>query len=221
MYAMMATRPDLAFAISVVSQFMLKHDAMHWMIVKRIMRYLKGNINMRLHIGGQHINLAIYTDAEWADNVEYRRSTSEYIFFVGEGVVSWNSKQQQMVAQSIMEDKYMAMNQCTKEAIWLKNLMKDVGCVQKEATTIMCDNQGSMALAKNPTNHDRSKHINVQYHFIREKIDNTVVKLEYCPMQYMVADIVTKALGKDRHELLSEIMGLEYNSTLQSGSIGK
>ena len=98
----------------------------------------------------------------------------------------------------------MAMNRCTREA-----------------TTIMCDNQGSMALAKNSTNHDRSKHIDVQHHFIREKIENKIVELDYCPTQYMAADILTKALARDRHEFLSEIMGLEYNATSQSGSIGR
>jgi hypothetical protein len=83
----------------------------------------------------------------------------------------------------------------------------------------MCDNHGSMALAKNPTNHNRSKHIDVQHYFIKEKIDNKVVELEYCRTQYMVADILTKVLARDGHELLSEIMGLEYNATSQNGSI--
>jgi hypothetical protein len=115
----------------------------------------------------------------------------------------------------------MAMNRCTMHAISPRQLMEDVGCAQEEATTIMCNNQGSMALAKNPTNHDRSKHIDVQHHSIRKKIENKVLELEYCPTQYIIADIVTKALAKDRRELLSEIMGLEYNATLQSESIGK
>jgi hypothetical protein len=113
------------------------------------------------------------------------------------------------------------MNRCTREAIWLRQLMEDVGCAKEEATTMMCDNQGSMALAKNPTNHDRSKHINVQHQFIREKIENKVVELEYCPTQYMEADILTKALARDRHEMLGEIMGLEYNVISQSWSIGR
>ena len=221
MYAMVATRPDLAFAVSVVSRYMSKPGPMHWMAVKRIMRYLKGTLDMKLRIGGNHINVKGYSDADWAGDVENRRSTSGYVFFVGEGAVSWNSKRQQTVAQSTMEAEYMAMNRCTREAIWLRQLMEDVGCVQEEATTIMCDNQGSMALAKNPTNHDRSKHIDVQHHFIREKIENKIVELEYCPTQYMVADILTKALARDRHEGLSEIMGLENNATSQSGSIGR
>ena len=115
----------------------------------------------------------------------------------------------------------MGMNRCTREAIWLRQLMEDVYCVQEEATIIMCANQGSMALAKNPTNHNRSKHIDVQHHFIREKFENKVIELEYCPTQYMVEDILTKALARDRHEFLSEIMVLKYNATSQSGSIGR
>ena len=115
----------------------------------------------------------------------------------------------------------MAINRCIREAIWLRQLMEDLGCVQEEPTTIMCDNQGSMALAKNPTNHDRSKHIDVQHHFIKKNIENKIVKLKYCPTQYIVTDILAKTLVKIRHELLSEIIGLEYNATLQSGSIGK
>ena len=84
---------------------------------------------------------------------------SRYMVFAGGGVVLWNSKQQ----QSIMEADYMVMSRCTREAIWLRQLMEDVGCIQKEAMTIMCDKQSSMALAKNPTNHDRSKHLDVQH----------------------------------------------------------
>jgi hypothetical protein len=103
MYAMVATRPDLAFAVSVVSRFMSKPGPMHWMAVKRIMRYLKGTLDMKLRIGGKDINVEGYSDADWAGDVENRRSTSGYVFFVGEGAVSWNNKRQQTVVQSTME----------------------------------------------------------------------------------------------------------------------
>lgn len=103
--------------------------------------------------------------------MENRRSISGYVFFVGKGAVSWNSKRQKTVAQSIMEVEYMAMNQRTRKAIWLRQLMKDICCVQEEATTITCDNQGFMAFAKNSTNHDKSKHIDMQHQFTREKIE--------------------------------------------------
>ena len=150
------------------------------------MWYLKGTLNMRLRIGGQHIGIKGHSDADWVDDVKNCRSTFGFVFFVREGAVSWNTKRQQKVTQSTMEAEYMAMNRCMREAIWLRQLMKDVGCVEDDATTIMYDNQGSMAFAKNPTNHDRSKHIDVQYHFISENVKNKIVGLEYSPTQYMI-----------------------------------
>ena len=113
----------------------------------------------------------------------------------------------------------MAASQLAKEAIWLRQLMADVGCVQEEATTIMCDNQGCIAIAKNPKHHSRTKHIDVQHHFIREAIEEKVIDLKYCATEHMVADVLTKALGKDRHLMLSKAMRLESIDTSQSGSV--
>jgi hypothetical protein len=156
MYAMVATRADLAFAVSVVSQFMSKPGPMHWAAVKRIMRYLKGTSDMKLHLGGKGIAMKGYCDADWGGDADGRRSTTGYVFFVGDGAVSWNSKRQPTVALSTTEAEYMAASQSAKEAVWLRQLMADVGCVQEEATTIMCDNQGCIALAKNPKHHSRT-----------------------------------------------------------------
>ena len=114
----------------------------------------------------------------------------------------------------------MAASQCTKEAIWLRKLLADVGLVQEGATTIMCDNQGCMALAKNPTHHSRTKHIDVQHHFIREKLESGEISLKYCPTEDMVADVLTKALAKERHQRLAKEMGLRDRNYLQSGSVG-
>jgi hypothetical protein len=114
----------------------------------------------------------------------------------------------------------MAASQSTKEAIWLRKLLADVGFVQEDATTIMCDNQGCIALAKNPTHHSRTKHIDVQHHFIREKLESGEISLEYCPTEDMVADVLTKALAKDRHQRLSKAMGLQEGNYSRSGSVG-
>ena len=114
----------------------------------------------------------------------------------------------------------MATSQSTKEAIWLRKLLADVGFVQEGATTIMCDNQGCIALAKNPTHHSRTKHIDVQHHFIREKLESEEIRLEYCPTEDMVADVLTKALAKDRHQRLAKAMGLREGNYSQSGSVG-
>lgn len=219
MYAMVATRADLAFAVSVVSQFMSKPGSMHWAAVKRIMRYLKGTLDMKLTLGGKDISLRGYCDADWGGDANTRKSTTGYAFFIGEGAISWNSKRQPTVALSTTEAEYMAASQSAKEAIWLRQLMADVGCVQEAATIIMCDNQGCIALAKNPKHHSRTKHIDVQHHFIREKIEDEVIELLYCPTEHMVADVLTKALGRERHVMLTKAMRLESIDTSLSGSV--
>ncbi len=106
-----------------------------------------------------------------------------------------------------------------KEAIWLRKLMADVGLVQDGATSIMCDNQGCIALAKNPTHHSRTKHIDIQHHFIREKLESGEIGLKYCPTIDMVADVLTKALAKEWHQNLTRSMGLGVLDYLQSGSV--
>ena len=165
MYAMIATRPDLAYPISMVSQHMARLGSKHWIVVKRIMRYLKKTIDVKLCLSGFDIVLSGYCDADYAGDMDDRKSTTGSMFKVGSGAVSWNSKRQ----QTTVEVGYMATSHATKEAIWLRLLTADVGCAQREATTIMCDNQGNISLTKNPTHHSRTKHIDVQYHFIREK----------------------------------------------------
>ena len=220
MYAMVGTRPDLAFAVSVVCQHMSKPGPMHWAAVKRVLRYLKGTLDVKLYLGGEDIALRGYCDADWAGDTNDRRSTTGYVFYVGMGAISWNSKRQPTIALSTVEAEYMAATQCIKEATWLRQLLADVGYVQEEATTIMCDNQGCISLAKNPTHHSRTKHIDVQHHFIREKLDSGVICLEYCPTQDMVADVLTKALAKERHQMLAKAMGLRGCNYSQSGSVG-
>ncbi len=113
----------------------------------------------------------------------------------------------------------MAISQCTKEAIWLKKLMVNVGLVQNGATNIMCDNQGCIALTKNPTHHSHTKHNDIQCHFIREKLESGEIGLKYCPTQDLVADVLTKALTKEQHQNLTRSMGLEVLDYLQSGSV--
>jgi hypothetical protein len=141
------------------------------------------------------------------------------MFKVGLGAISWNSKRQQTTATSTVEAEYMATSHSAKEAIWLRQLMADVGCAQEDATTIMSDNQGSISLAKNPTHHSRTKHIDVQYHFIREKLEMGVIALKYCPTEHMVADVLTKALARDRHQRLAMAFGLKDFGYVQSGSV--
>jgi hypothetical protein len=136
------------------------------------MRYLKGTLDLKLCLGGKDVSLRGYCDADWGGDANERASTTGYVFFVGVGAVSWNHKRQPTIVLSTTEAEYMATSQCTKHAIWLRKLMADVGLVQDGATSIMCDNQGCIALAKNPTHHSHRKHIDIQHHFIREKLES-------------------------------------------------
>ena len=165
------------------------------MAVNWIMRYLKGNLHLKLQLGGQHIKLKGYCHVDWASDVNDRRSTMGYAFSLGDGMVSWSSKRQPTVALSTTEAEYMAASHCTKEAIWLRQLLDDMRCRYDEGTFIMCGNQGNIALAKNPVYHTRTKHIEVQYHFVREKMARGAIVLEYCPIEDMLVDVLWQERG--------------------------
>ena len=148
-YAMEDTRDDSAFAVYNVSQFMLKVDPPHWMAVKGIMRYLKGTLNFKLYLGGTNIALKGFCNADLAGNTNYWRSTMGYVFFfVGVGDILWKCKKQPSIALYTTEAEYMTTSHRIKEIVWLWQLLADVGYVQEGLTSIMCDNQGCIALAK-------------------------------------------------------------------------
>lgn len=164
MYAMLGTRPDLAFAVSVVSRDAFNPNSLHWLAVKRIFRYLKGSLQLQLTFRGPIQVLSGFPDADWAGDHDTRRSTSGYVFNIGSGAISWSSKRQPTVALSSCEAEYMGQTQATKEAISLKSLLAQQDSSLAEgvhAVIIHCDNQGAIALAKNPESHARSKHIDI------------------------------------------------------------
>lgn len=211
MYAMLGTRPDLAYAVSVVSRYSSNPNDKHQKAVKRIFRYLNGTVDLTLTYRGDLMPLNGYTDADWAGDRDTRRSTSGFTFNIGSGALSWQSKRQPTVALSSCEAEYMGQTQATKEAVWLKALLKqlDEAYEAPVATIIHCDNQGAMALAKNPEFHARSKHIGIQHHFVREKISNGDIELKFVPTEQQIADGLTKALPKDRFEAFRRALGLE------------
>ena len=207
MYLMVATRPDIAAAVSIISQFSANPSDQHLQGAKRILRYLRGTAKLRLSLGPnvddqKPLQLVGYSDASWGDDINTRKSTSGYVFYLGKGPISWISKKQSAVALSSTEAEYMAVTQATKEAIWLRRLLAeiDVAVTQEGATLIYQDNQSTIALAKNPVHHARSKHIDIQYHFVREKVEHKEVDLQYIPTEKMIADIFTKPLAKARYE---------------------
>ena len=213
MYAMLGTRPDIAYAVGAVSQYCSNPGRQHWMAVKRIFRYLKGTVNHAIEYkaGG----LIGYSDADWAGSLDDRRSTTGYVFLLAGGSVSWSSKKQPTVALSTVEAEYMALSQATKEGIWIRRFLSEVGigigigATLTDPTVICSDNQGSIALAKNSVYHARTKHIDIRHHFIREKVQDGDVKVVYCETGKMIADALTKGLPKEKHDCFSDRMGLK------------
>lgn len=213
MYAMLGTRPDIAYAVSYCSRFLAKPTEAHRAAAKRIMRYLKATIDLCLVYEGEIEPLTGFTDSDWAGDRETRRSTSGYVFNLGSGAISWSSKRQSSTAISSCEAEYIGQTQATKEAIWLRRLLGELQVADTEghapvATIIYGDNQGAIALAKNPQFHARTKHIDVQHHFVREKQHNGEVDLQYISTDQQVADGLTKALPKDKFEVFRSALGL-------------
>jgi hypothetical protein len=211
MYAMLGTRPDIAFAVSLVSRFASNPDKSHMQAVLRILSYLRGTLDLELVFQGEIQALRGFTDSSWADDLESRRSTSGFVFNIGSGAISWSSKRQPTVALSTCEAEYMAQTVAAKEAIWLRQLLQELPPTDESpyATIIYADNQGAIALARDPKFHARTKHIALRHHFIREKIADGDIELEYVQTSRQMADGFTKALPKDAFYAFRDALGLE------------
>jgi hypothetical protein len=179
--------------------------------VKRIFSYLRGTLDLQLTFRGELTDLVGYSDSDWGGDPITHRSTAGFVFNIGSGAISWSSKRQPTVALSTCEAEYQAQTQAAKEAVWLRSLLQDLNPIERTpyATIIYCDNQGAIALAKDPKFHPRTKHIAIQHHWVREKIAEQVVDLEYVQTSKQVADGLTKALPKDAFEAFRETLGLE------------
>src|SRR5579859_6015727 len=208
MYAMLATRPDLAQCIQQISQFSQKPMKTHEKAAKHALRYLNGTIDQGITFNGNlGMKLEFWSDANWGGE-EGRESVSGFVATIAGGSVTYSSKKQGSVALSSTELEYMALLHALKELIWLHRFLKEIGYDVSKQNTIYCDNQGAIALAHNPEHHARTKHIDIQYHFVRNCVEDGTTRLEYYPTEDMVADGFTKALGPERHRKLAKMMGM-------------
>jgi len=214
MYAMLCTRPDIAYTVQQLSQFASDPAQVHLQAAKRVLRYLQGSQD--LHLTYRHDNgdtrmgtgtIQSYSDADFAAG-EDRKSISGYIFTLAGSPISWQAKKQSTIALSTAEAEYAALTQAAKEVIWLQNLLKDLGMSNFAPKIINVDNQGTIALAENPIHHARTKHLDVQLQFVRNSIENGIIELKYCPTDVMLADIMTKALAKEKHARMRMLMGM-------------
>ncbi|PON40426.1 Ribonuclease H-like domain containing protein, partial [Parasponia andersonii] len=203
------TRPDIAFPVSVVSQFMHSPKNCHLGAVYRILRYLKGTPGKGLFFGkNEKKGVEIYTDADWAGSTVDRRSTSGYCTQVWGNLVTWRSKKQSVVARSSAEAEFRAVAQGICEGMWLTRLLKELGMTYEGPMKLYCDNKAAINITHNPVHHDRTKHVEIDRHFIKEKIENGSVCMVYIPTKQQIADLLTKSLSKYGFMELSNKLGL-------------
>lgn len=204
------TRPDIAFAVGLISRYMQKPTACHLGAARRILRYVAGTVSYGLwYEKGKTVKLKGYTDSDWATSLEDRKSVSANIFFCGSGAISWSSKKQQVVALSSTEAEYVAAGAAACQAVWLRQLLDELGVKQTEPTTILCDNQSAIFLTKNAALHKRSKHIDIKYHYIKSLVETNQIVVKSCYTEEQVADALTKALGTEQFTYLRKLMGVK------------
>ena len=198
-YLVTCTRPDLAIVTCVLSQFSSNPSLEHYKSAKHVLRYLIGTKNYGIIIKNEKssdsFNLNCYVDADWGSNFEDKRSTTGYLFYLNDDLISWSTRKQQTVALSSTEAEYMAESEAVKEVIWLKTFINELLFEIKIPIQVNCDNQAAIKLAKNPIYHARTKHIDIRHHFIREKVNDGLINLNYIQTSENIADIMTKPLS--------------------------
>lgn len=202
MYLAVISRPDLMHVVSKLCQFNSHPHNEHFQVAKHVLRYLRNFPEGRITLKANSGNLNCFADADWGCDVNDRRSYSGFVLFMGDGAVAWESRKQSVVALSTMEAEYIALCQATKEVCFHRELLNELefNMYVEYPTKILCDNQGAQFLVKNPTVQKKSKHIDIRYHYVREKYDDHVIDIEYISSDENAADILTKALGKQRHQ---------------------
>jgi hypothetical protein len=209
LYIAISTRPDISYAVQQLSQFLDSFSYEHWNAAIRVVRYLKGSRNVKLHLGGSNdMTLIGYSDSDWANCPDTRRSVGGFTFSLGSGVVSWSARKQKTVAVSSCEAEYVAAFNAAKENSWLRTLLQNIGHPHSGPTTIHCDNNAAICLSEDPLLHDRVKHIDIKFHFLRERFHSGELKLKYIPTKDNIADIFTKPLEGPQFLRLRGFLGL-------------
>ena len=232
-YLAQQTRPDIIFAVNTLAQYQNDCRNHDWDALMHIIRYLSGTKDLGLTYTKTNSGVATlvtndtktlddplwipqgYADASYAQEPG-RKSRSGHVFFMGGAAVSWYCKKQPVVALSSTEAEYYALSEAVKESLWLRQLLAEIYIPLNDPTKIHQDNLSTMAIALNPVQHQRVKHMDVKVHFLRDHLDKQDIKLVYCPTKYMVADIFTKALPQKEHYMFTQLLGLRSLTTLHT-----
>ncbi|KAI7955751.1 hypothetical protein MJO29_007150 [Puccinia striiformis f. sp. tritici] len=211
-YIATATQPDICFAVSQLSQHLENPGIKHWRAYTHLLRYMSATKSLSVRIGGGDSCFRIYTDADWANCPEFRRSYSGYLVTWGDSILAWKSKKQASVSTSTMEAEYRSLYDGVQEAIWLNALMVSATGSSIYPVSVYCDNQAAIALSSNPLANQRTKHIDVKYHFIREAVEKGWVNIHYISTGLMPADGLTKSLPIGKHVDLLNFLKMKISS---------
>ncbi|KAI3523163.1 hypothetical protein L1887_01220 [Cichorium endivia] len=204
-----ATRPDITYSVNVLSQFVTDPRQSHMEAAIRVLRYLKGTPGQGILLPKEgKPNLVAYTDSDWLGCPDTRRSRTGYLLLLGGAPISWKSKKQSVVSRSSAEAEYRAMATTVSEVIWLRWLLKELDLEQSGPTQMFCDNLAVKHIANNPVFHERTKHVEMDCYFVRERVESKEVKPIHIDTRSQVADLLTKALGAKQLQFLLDKLGI-------------
>ncbi|XP_021742804.1 uncharacterized protein LOC110708891 [Chenopodium quinoa] len=203
------TRPDISYAVQTLSQFLQQPRMPHLHALQHVMRYIAGTIGQGiLLLANEQLKLQAYSDSDWAACPNSRRSVIGYIMLLGNSPISWKSKKQGTTSKSSSEAEYRAMEAASSEICWLVRLLQELGGLNLLHVELNCDNQAAIHIAKNPVFHGRTKHIEIDCHFTREKVLAGMIQLSHVPSHEQLADLFTKILPIQQHAELCSKLGL-------------
>lgn len=209
MYLAISTRPDIAYAVGVLSRFSSNPGLSHWKAVKHLMRYLNATMDLKLTYAPTRSpdRFTTYSDADFGGCDDSKRSTSGFVVKMGTGAISWASRLQTIQTLSTTEAEYVAAVAAAQELLWLCNLFTELGYSFK-SLPLCLDNQSALQVAKNPEHHGRMKHLDLRYYWLRHTVDSGQIELRYIPTALMPADCLTKSFSKVKMAVAHEQLGL-------------
>ncbi|XP_019159718.1 PREDICTED: uncharacterized protein LOC109156337 [Ipomoea nil] len=203
------TRPDLSFAVNRLCQRMQAPTTADWSMMKRVLRYVKGTLGMGLCVRKSlSTSLHAFSDSDWAGSPDDRKSTSGFAIFLGSNLISWSCRKQRTVARSSTEAEYKALADVAAEVTWLVSLLKEIGFSPTSPPRLWCDNLGATYLCANPVFHARTKHVEIDYHFVRDKVAKKEIQVHFISTKDQIADIFTKPLASTRFSLLRDKLNI-------------
>ncbi|KAK4354915.1 hypothetical protein RND71_027109 [Anisodus tanguticus] len=212
------TRPDITYAVQQVCLFMHNPMEEHMHALKRIVRYIRGTLEYGLHLYSSSVSkLVTYMDANWASCPDTKRSTSGYCVFLGDNLISWSSKRQATISRSSAEAEYRVVDNVVSESCWIRNLLLELHCPIPKATLVYSDNVSAIYLSGNPINHQRTKHIELDIHFVHEKVARGQVRVLHVPTRHQISDIFTKGLPLVLFEDFRDSLSIRRPPALTAG----